>query len=299
MRSRKALFFTLISFVFVFILISAHKIDFDYQETGKAQSIMSRVNVMNDFIESLEQDAERALYISGLRSIISFNNYIMENNDPIDPDVAFGEIMINGTIGGEEALLMQEQTLPEWQSRVEDIADDLDLALDLEMHDVRVEHDTPWSVRASMVLNYSLDDDRDVASFNRSSTVSASILIVELQDPLYSLNGLGENQIIRAEDAVIGPSDVIQHLSEGTYINSTAAPSFLMRMEGDHGSSPYGIESILNLSLGNVENKSCVDYTYVDLSSPANGSLVDGVSPSYPWFRLDTYHCNLFAVNCT
>ncbi|MEM2785023.1 MAG: hypothetical protein QXE93_02640, partial [Candidatus Pacearchaeota archaeon] len=74
MINKKAFFFTLtILFLITLLLL----ISFSYRKEYTRESIKTRLLVGNSLVEAIEKDAERAIYISGRRTIIALLDYVV------------------------------------------------------------------------------------------------------------------------------------------------------------------------------------------------------------------------------
>jgi len=89
----------------------------------------------------------------------------------------------------------------------------------------------------------------------------------------------------------------LNHTASGYYVADEDAPSFLMRFENDLESSPYGIESLVDLAKFEAQGiqtyqNSIVDYKYFANST---GTLYRiNFTPS--WFILDQGHLGTYNV---
>jgi hypothetical protein len=95
-------------------------------------------------------------------------------------------------------------------------------------------------------------------------------------------------------------SGIIEHLDKGYYKESTDAPSFVMRIYNNLSSSPYGIESIVNLQRiyeqGLVVNEDApvIDYKYFSGLYTANACDIQNM-PS--WFKFETTDLNTYNLS--
>lgn len=295
MRLKKGFFFTILAIVFIDVFLLSYQSDIAYEELNRFSSISSRINMMEDFIESLEQDAERALYISGYRSLITMNNYVISEADSITSiNSTYQEVIINGTLYGNNThtLLMDNQTLDDWVSRVGNLADELDLEVNMTFYNVTVEHISPWNIRTSMMINYTLNDTKGVASWKRKGKVTAVIKIDDWIDPYYAMHTGGVMRQIRKTNITdLNYSSVVWMMGNKTYMNSTHAPSFLDRLQNKTGPDKNGIFTIINLdsaetSSNNTQDISVIDHYWFREASVPTAEIAN-VTNRFSWFRLD------------
>jgi hypothetical protein len=307
---KKALFYSILSIMFVSLAVFA----FMYQSAGnkfrdEMHTVETRIYAMNDFVKDIEGDLDRVVHITGFRAlsaivdeVITSGNYV--NN--VGP--AFEEAFVNGTIGNKSALLMNESTFNDWLSRIQNISNELGISVDVELKDLTIEHASPWLLNVSTNISFFAVDLKETANWTRNISIVKQIDIRGFEDPLYVLNSYGRatnlvNQTIHGGNYTSGsgptfdPGNLEQHANNSLYAENANAPSYLMRLEGDLGPSPYGIESMVNLEkLGeqglDVEEKSVIDYIYFSGNNPA--SLHVNKMPD--WFMIDNARTDKYQV---
>jgi hypothetical protein len=306
MKGKKSMFFTILALLFVDIFLISYQARVDYDQTNKFYSMRSRIHLINDFIESLEQDAERGLYISGSRAMISLNNYVISEFRPLDDSGGvlkyYNETIISGTINGENnyTLLMDNNTLIDWANRMTVLANQIGLILNLEYSNLTINHSSPYNIRTSIYIKYILNDTKNTAYWNRSAKITTDISISGWQDPYYSLNTKGVMRQITPHNITIWNSSTTKYfINEDFYRASSKAPSFLLRLENRTQSSPHGIFTILNLSslafkdYNNTYNLSVIDFYYINQTNLSTAKI-DGIDEE--WFRLDEHFTNEFGL---
>jgi hypothetical protein len=167
------------------------------------------------------------------------------------------------------------------------------------------------------VIRYNLSDRANLARWAATRTVSSDIPIIDLRDPLYSVNTLGKLPVVvrRSNDTVFvndtgdrnDTTNLQLHLNYSRYINSTLAPNFLMRFENNLSPDKNGIESLVNLQvladqgvIISENNRSVVDYIYFGDDPDVQWcSIQNMIFVPDDWFILDTDHVDLYHVNGT
>lgn len=298
--NKRAIFFTLLSIIFINIFLLGAQVQVDYKYVDVLSAIESRVSTMDDFIDSLEEDAARVLYISGFRAIVTLDNYVINPERGgylASVDASFLEAMTNASVDNNASMAphMQNQTLDVWRYRVENLSRDLNLSLELNFSDITISQSSPWMIHLEMDLEYTLEDDLGVASYNRTAEIDAYVPIEGRVDPLRARETGVQKAIYAVNDTVEGVQEFKAHVGNMTYINSTDAPSFLMRLEGEMGASEYGIETIYNpVAAGNEDNLSCVGYHFWN-ATDLNTSRIHGITDGdYPLIWLDDGHLELY-----
>jgi hypothetical protein len=311
---KNGMYFTIMTVAFLFIFIFAFILP-TYRQYAKRMSVIEmRLDSMNDYIKSLERDAERGLYISSYRAILSLEEYITVNGTFLnDVDATFKEALLNGTVKGRNTSLMAGSTFPLWIDKMKEEAGKLNIDTIIQLNDVRIYQEDPWNVMVRANLSMSIKDITDIASWNRQEFIDTKISIIDFEDPIYIVYSLGRTtNIINAtpfdgnytfKTTKWNVSNLLSHVQRRLYAANPDAPSFLMRLQNDLGPSPYGIESLVDLvrldsqGLEIYDTSSIVDYYYWDEST--NGNYRINFTPS--WFKLDAGHLakyNVSQLNC-
>lgn len=299
-KRKRGIIFSIVAILLVGVLIASMSIVAKTTYKQKSFIASSRVNSMNDFIFSIHQDAERNLMISGYRAIISLQKDIAEKGDFVSNfSNAFQELIVNGSINNTPQDLMGNASINDWASRINIEAEKLNIEVIISPLSITTYQTTPWTITIELNANINMTDFNNLASWNYNKTFKKNIDIISFEDPLYTVksNNKVTNIVNKANNtdfvnATNNDTSVLYlHLNNSNYISSTAAPSFIMRFEGNLSSSEYGIESLVNLaefSRQNIEtyDKSVIDYEYFNNSY----SGVDKCGfPNMPsWFRIDT-----------
>ncbi len=302
MKSKKGIFFTLT----VLVLVSLFFITYTfYTEITKADSSRQRVETMNNFLLSIEQDLERQVYIAGFRTIFLLEDKIAETGTYIsNPEAAFEESFFNGTLYGEPQPIMQGATFNDIVLAINDKARKMNVNVTMENPSLDFAQEDPWHVTATLTTSFNMRDANGLAAWNKTQIIKARISVENFEDPLYiiSTNSIVTNQINKTvyQPFVEGTdvSNLTKHALGSYYVASPLAPSFLDRLQGLSQANPQGIESLVNLQElpSPVQDKTAVDYIYFSTQNPTSFHI-QGM-PS--WFRLDQSHLSLYnATNLT
>ncbi len=308
-ESKKGMYFTIMA-VFMIMLFTFLFFIPDYKREQEKMFVTEmRVNSMNDLLKGMQRDAERGLYISSYRALLALEDQIIKDRSFLDNSKArFEEAVLYGTIYGEPSTLMTDSTFPEWITKIENDFSEFNVDVNITMLGFAVYHGDPWHVTANANLSISMKDATNIASWERTEVIKSRVTIIDFEDPLYIINSYGRasNPIIKTpyegnytyDDGGINIDNLLDHLENSYYSAHNDAPSFLMRLENNIDSSPYGIESLVNLrdldALGlNISyESSAVDYYY--WYSENNGNYRINGTPS--WFRLDAGHLEKYNV---
>ena len=314
MKGKKGMYFTIVTLIMIFIFVFVFLIAGRYDLNSRLSVVEMRVESMNDFIKDLRRDTERGLYITSFRAILSIEEYVINNGAFInDSNGGILELLLNGTIYGTSSPMMTNSKLTDWMDNIVTEAGKLNINLSMDVKNITVFQDAPWSVRINMTLGINVSDEGNIASWVRDEVIETTVDIVDFEDPLYIVFSGGRitNQIKRSVNSgnftkeILDTWDVgnlINHINNSEYIFNPDAPSFLMRLENNTNSSACcGIESLVNikkLELAGFQayeinsESSVVDHDY--WQGISNGDYRVNFTPE--WFRLDGDHLDSYNV---
>ena len=290
--NRRGIFFTSLAIIVVALFLLSIGI---YAEFNDRTGIKKRIESMDNFVFSLEQDISRQNYISGYRAILSLQSHITTEGTFInDSEKAIEEALINGSVNGGAVNLMEGFKLNDWNSKVSQSGKSVNANINYSLLDVHVIQEDPWNVMLEASIKLYVEDKGGLASWNKTEVIKSKIPISGFEDPTYLVhtNGKVNRKIAKSPFGVFvqgsDATNLLNHTLSGYYIASANAPSFLKRLQGDLSSDENGIESLVNvpeLSSQGIQtySKSVVDYIYFSLDNPPSYA-VQGM-PS--WFRLD------------
>jgi len=311
LKDKRGVFYTILSIMFVsFAVFIVTQKTGDYRYTDEMSIIQTRVYSMDAFLDDIEDDLQRELYITGYRSISSLVEYIISYGEFIDDiDFRFQEAFMNGTINNETIVLMVNNTFPDWLERVTNQGKKMGVFMNMTISNIQLYHVSPWFVNVSADFAFNITDMANTAKWNRTLSLKSKIDIHGFEDPLYIINSLGrmtnfinntsfEGNYTTGSGASFDPDNLLNHTLGSYYATHNDAPSFLMRFENNLSASPYGIESMVNLpelqSQGlDIYEKCVLDYIYWSGSSPTSYQ----VNKMPLWFRIDSSHITKYQVD--
>ncbi len=306
--NKKGLYFTLMTMFMLTLFLFYFRTGSYYKYREKMVVTENRINSLDNFIKSLERDATRGLYISSFRALISLEDYISAKGTFLDNfKERFIEALLNGTINNEKAELMEDSRFVDWINKISLEGEKLNLDVNITINNIDIYHKSPWSIIVEANLNLTVNDSLIDVYFKRNPIIRTEISIIGFEDPLYIVYGEGKvtNIIEKTPFKVFfekkgdefNVSNLMAHINNSYYSNNSDAPSFLMRFENNLGSSPFGIESFVNLEKFyergiEIEERSCVDHLYFEGDDRDSFQITN--MPS--WFRLDDEHINAYGL---
>lgn len=296
-RGKKAIFFTIIAVSLLAIALFSYSLTYSYTLQEQASVIEARVDSMNRFLKEVDSDMENAVYISGFRALISLEDHVGMTGDFVDStSAAFEELFINGTLDGEDAFLMGNNTFTYWLGRIGDQAAATGVNLSVELESVNISHIDPWTVRVSVSATVNLSDSKSTAQWISYKAVFADILIIGFEDPWYT--AYTNNNILRRinqtlyegnyTNLVTNTTNIRDHVDKTFYTNFTGAPSFLMRFENNFNASEFGIESLVDKSVISAYHSCPAETSSVDnIYWRCDNSIVVRQVADWSGFRID------------
>ncbi len=300
--NKKGIFFTITVLVILSLFLVTYTI---YSLVNDQKTIQKRVSTMNNFLFSIEQDLQRQLYISGFRSILVAEEWIVSNGQYIsDINSTFQENFFNGTMYGQGNSLLDFTKYADIIDSTNQKASSLNINFTFANPHATITQDNPWHIKFILVFDMQMKDQSNLASWNRTETITAQVPISNFEDPIYlvATSGKTANSFNKTLTyTFVQGSDVsalLDHATNSRYIESSSAPSFINRLQGQiASSSPYGVESLVNLQelAGqgiSLQDKSCIDYIYFSSLNPTSYHVTG--MPS--WFKIDDTHISTYQV---
>lgn len=276
-RSRKAIFFTLISILIVTMFVLYFRMQSDIPLKKKTEVIDSRITSLNDFVKSFEQIyAQRALYAMSHKTLnliilhLNASNKGRKDTDKpffvTDLSEAFEMAMVDGNIpftttddqGNEittTSPINEDENMQVWMDKLASVAKkELGITFTFTINDIRLEQDYgtgPWKARAVMEISYAIDSE-GIARWERNpEPISVEFDITEFIDPYIAVMTGGyvnrKIYINRFNPKFMTRDNFILLAESGNYtFENYSAPSFLFRFEGNTSPSYCcGIESFV------------------------------------------------------
>lgn len=315
---RKGIFFTFAAIALSIIILFSYNVYTEYRLKDDMEVIEIRIATMNNFIKDMKDDLENVIFISGFRSLLSLEDYMMKYDKFFDPagvtaprrDDAFEEAFTRGTIDSEKMDLMTNNTFINWTEKMEVEADKIDITLRFIINDVTITHSDPWTVEVSVDMTINVQDKKNTASwtitddFTRGINITSEVGKIKFVDPLYLVNTDGvANNTIRQTTVSDFSTGLSTHLFYSYYTENSDAPSYLDRFETNPGSSANGIESLVIKRLKDeglpTSSKSAVDYIYFS-SSITSDCNVNEIADTdfYLDHDPDPNHVDFYGATC-
>ena len=295
-------------------LLAFHIISYvDSTRTEGAQvALRMRSGELANLLNAIELDMPRALDISTKRAVLSaINDVDLRGIGLDDATVRMHELILNGTIYDDDALWMNESTLPDWIVRVDALASARGFIINISIEEFLVSQYDSFNIRSHLRWNITVNDSVGSMTVSRNLTTDVLIPIIKFEDPLHLLGtrGLVHRSIYRSNFTVHNVTTLDSAISGGYYFNTSEGPSFMDRLEGNlHLSQKYvdlsdnqiGLETFVNLldlyssGMEVRTNQTMVDHLYFNETN-ITGFEING--SAYVWLRIDQQHAETYGVN--
>ena len=329
---RKGVIFTLVSILIVTVLVLSFSSQSYVTLKDRVPVINSRFNIANNYVIDLKDSyLERALYANSVRSLFAIVIYV-NNTDYLADDeqlnTVFKEILINGTINGEnvDSVLgmdvLHGRNFTERLLSIENASYNLlriNTTFDKNYDGMGVtifqsNQTGPFRVGVNLTINFTVD--AGIFVWNSTDVITTTFSLQGFEDPLYFMNTPGReisNRVFESNFTNWNATNLYYHIANNTYKSEPSAPSYLSRLYNDFTASECcGIESAVNprrLGISADEPKTFIDWCFWGGScGPGDGSAIwyiDDVSsgspygPDFTFFKLDTYHISPSRYNVT
>ena len=302
---KKSMFYMSAAIALTLVIFATYEIYYNtYRLSDKMDGISTRIESVNFFIKDVEKDINKGIFITGFRTLLSFNQFIATNGSFIDNlNLRFKESFLNGTIYQQPLSLMADSTFTDWANKISAEADKIDIKFNYTINDVKLNQTDPWTVDIGLNITLDIRDKRNTSYWLRERYLTSRISIIGFEDPLYLINSKGRvtNAIVKSNitNFVVNGdvTNLLMHSNNSYYAAHNDSPSFLMRFVGDLGNSTYGIESLVNLDKFQqqglvLKDRSIVDSIYFNNQFTLNYR----VNNTPEWFKIDQNHLDFYQV---
>jgi len=300
-KNKKGQIFTILAIVLIALMFVSFELLSIYQDR---QTVKIRVTTMQSFMNSMEENLERQLFISGFRILFLAGEEITKGNYIVVDDF-FNETFFNGTINGvTNSTILEGATYNDIINSINNKSKKINVEVIIDNSTLDIRQIDPWNVQLTLSSDFVLQDKSGLAKWQKKQNITSSISVEHFEDPLYLINS--NSQITRKINRTIYEgnyadggdiSNFSKHVSQGYYASNSDAPSFLNRLEGNLSADPNGIESFVDraaflaISL-DPGAKSCVDHIYFSADDPSNSAVVG--MPGI--FRIDANHSTFYGL---
>ncbi|HHQ45059.1 MAG TPA: hypothetical protein ENN13_02865 [Candidatus Altiarchaeales archaeon] len=255
---------------------------------------LNRIEIMElqEHVEFIKSDYQRALGITVQRALLYTVNNILSNEDYVSPDYvmhnctgfnytyrgeepaynvagaesAVAELMVCATFegkSGDAIAYMENHTIPDWINRIEQRSKELGFQVDMEFLDLELSMYDESNILAVTRFNIEAKDRLSGSYHMQNILVSVIVPIEGVEDPQYVLRSsksISRPILMCERREATTPELLAEWIESGCYLKSARiprGPSFFSRLEGLSYSSPrYQLQAELQAEkLGLAKNQ--------------------------------------------
>lgn len=162
-----------------------------YQPSDIQTANAERIGDSSFFIDSVFSDMDRALSIASRRSLTGAIGSVVTSGDSLNhPERNITEILVNGTLDGEEVSTVENASLKSWSEKVQEIGERSGYNLSIAVKSYSL-NSSSFSLNSSFNVGLILEDPTTLARFNRTKYSETSVSVEGLEDPLLTVKSRG------------------------------------------------------------------------------------------------------------
>ena len=137
--------------------------------------------------KSVEEDFVRALEISAKRGLLAASNKVITDGIPLsNATLIMNELLINGTLEGNETYVMVNNTLTDWRDRILNVT--VGFNIYLEFYNLLIENHDGFNIKLGVDIEVNVSDNLNISRIDRNPRVQSLSSVEGLEDPLFPLN---------------------------------------------------------------------------------------------------------------
>ncbi len=145
---------------------------------------------MHEVGKSMEEDFSRAVEISCKRAVLSVTNYIvLEGEFMENASAVIAELMNNGTMNGNQSVLMITNTLPDWKNKITDISTGFNTFFNYSK--LSLSNYDGIHINVSSILVMNISENLNISKIDRVFEKDVLVSVEGFEDPIFPLNSMG------------------------------------------------------------------------------------------------------------
>jgi len=130
---------------------------------GEKLAIETRINAMNNFYDTIAEDAAKALDIISKRAISSAVSSVITNGVGLDQaDFRLKELILNGTLNKTDEALMEDSTFTIWIGKMEEIGDLSGFNTNISVQELEVKPHDSFNIFIRTELQINITDKQEM-----------------------------------------------------------------------------------------------------------------------------------------
>ena len=188
-----------IAFGFLLIVLSLSLISLTiiqkemYRKSVKKYYIENRIDDMNNLFESIIVDLDKAIDITAKRAIAVADSKVISTGIPLaNASQTIKELVLNGSIDGQEQPLMENATLANWLEKMGYIGRQKGYEVRIVINKLEIKPYDSFNLLAEGEAWINITDENIMTSIKRRHNISKTVSIENFEDPIYALNTNGK-----------------------------------------------------------------------------------------------------------
>jgi hypothetical protein len=267
MEMKKGFLFSVFVITALALIVFSFKTKVQFKEEQRADIFTRRVEQTTLFLDDMEKDIERSLYVSTFRAFLGIDEYITKKEDYLSLDGTDEKVdlenkviglIINGTLNGEHLNATNSSTFSNWTKRMTTLAERFSINLTFKNIYMSVDQVSPWVVKVDFKSDVIVSDFEGLLGWDYevSETTYIDISEANFPDPLYyiaSIDNYGDeaplfNSIRKTpfeglwwnntppcpslDIPCYNMTNLTKHVTGQYYRFNNESPSYLMRLAG-------------------------------------------------------------------
>lgn len=138
----------------------------------------------------IENDFERAIEITGIRACLGATDYMIREGQTLDnASYRLEELIVNGTIYGNQTYVMVNNSIYDWRTRILSITPGFNIIINF--FNYSIENNDGFSLLAQVRLYFNISDRLNTVKISKDVVKNISIPIENIEDPTFPYNTLG------------------------------------------------------------------------------------------------------------
>ena len=189
-RKSKGIAFGLLLVVLSLSLISLAILQKEvYRKSIQKFYIENMINDMNNLLESVTMDLDKAIDITTKRAIAVADSQVITTGNPLtNADQNIEELILLGSINGVEQSLMENATLTNWISRMNSLGKEKGYEIKINISRFEIKPYDSFNLLAESEVWINITNEEIETSISRRYNISKAISIENFEDPIYALN---------------------------------------------------------------------------------------------------------------
>ncbi len=137
----------------------------------------------------MEKDFSNAIGISGKRATLAATNKVVIDGIPLasgTADSGLRELILNGSLDGNESLIMVDNTIEDWRNRILNIDTGFDIYLNYS--NLQIENHNGFNLKVTVNLEVNVSDSSGTARIDKALEKEILVSMEDLEDPIFALN---------------------------------------------------------------------------------------------------------------